>query len=263
MAPDERFTASVSGTAPLVSIVTPAYNAGPFLDACIGSVLAQTFPGWEMWVVDDCSKDDTCAVVERHAARDPRVHLIRQPKNGGPALARDAAVQASRGRYVAFLDADDWWLPNKLERQLEHMARTGAPVVFSSFRRVDRAGENPGALIPVPRLLSYDDLLKNTAMATSTVLVDRQATGPFRMTNTYYDDYALWLDLLRRGFTAHGLPDDLMRYRVVGKSVSRNKARSALWVWRTYREVEGLSLFRAAWCFLHYAAHAFLKYRRF
>jgi teichuronic acid biosynthesis glycosyltransferase TuaG len=253
----------VNESGPLVSIVTPAYRAGPFVGQCIASVQAQTFPEWEMLVVDDCSPDDTCAVVEGFAAKDPRVRLLRQPRNGGPALARDAAVLAARGRYVAFLDSDDWWLPGKLERQIEYMRRTGAAVTFTGFRRVNREGLEPGGFVDVPGRLTHAQLLKNTAMATSTVVVDRQATGPFRMTQTYYDDYALWLDLLKRGFTAHGLREDLMRYRVVGQSVSRNKARSALWVWRTYRQVAGLSVPRAAWCFLHYALRAAWKYRRF
>jgi teichuronic acid biosynthesis glycosyltransferase TuaG len=115
----------------------------------------------------------------------------------------------------------------------------------------------------VPAHLDYADLLCNTAIATSTVIVDRQMTGPFAMTHTYYDDYALWLSLLRRGHRAHGLKEDLMRYRVSAKSWSRNKANSARWVWRTYRDVERLSLARSAWYFANYACRGALKYRKF
>jgi teichuronic acid biosynthesis glycosyltransferase TuaG len=118
-------------------------------------------------------------------------------------------------------------------------------------------------LIRIPDRLTYKRLLGNTAMATSTVMVDRALTGPFRMKRTYYDDFALWLELLKRGFVARGLQQDLMRYRMLEKSVSRNKTHSARWVWRTYREIEGLSRARAAWCFFHYAWNAFWKYRRF
>lgn len=248
---------------PTVSIVTPAYNAAPFIEETIASVRAQTFPDWEMWVVDDRSKDDTAARVSAIAARDPRVRLIRQPRNGGPALARDAAVQAARGRYVAFLDSDDTWLPAKLEKQLAFMAANEAAVSFTSFRRVDRDGTRVGDPVAIPRRLNYRQLLSNTALATSTVIVDRTRTGPFRMTPTYYDDFALWLDLLKRGVDAQGLSEDLMRYRVVGKSVSRNKFRSALWVWRTYRRVEKLSWPTAVVCFVQYALRALWKYRRF
>jgi teichuronic acid biosynthesis glycosyltransferase TuaG len=120
-----------------------------------------------------------------------------------------------------------------------------------------------GRLIKIPPQISYKDLLKNTAIATSTVIIDREATGPFQMKDTYYDDYALWLDILKRGFTADGLREDLVRYRVVGKSVSRNKVNSAKCVWRTYRKVENLNWIISAWCFLNYALNAFVKYRKF
>jgi teichuronic acid biosynthesis glycosyltransferase TuaG len=111
--------------------------------------------------------------------------------------------------------------------------------------------------------MDYRGLLKNTAIATSTAVIDRDKTGRFEMIDTYYDDYALWLTLLKRGHVAHGLNEDLMRYRVVGKSVSRNKGRSAWHVWRTYRDIEQLSILYAVWCFSHYAWRARLKYRRF
>lgn len=247
----------------LVSIVTPAYNASRFVPATIASVQAQTHGHWEMLIVDDCSKDDTIAVVEQHAASDPRVRLIRHAKNGGPAQARQTAIDAARGRYLAFLDSDDLWLPEKLSRQLTFMATTGAVLSFTRFRRIDADGAVQGRLIDVPDHLSYTDLLKNTAIATSTAMVDTAATGPLRMTRTYYDDYALWLGILRAGHPARGLREDLMRYRVLGQSVSRNKLRSARMVWRVYRDVERLSLPRALWSFGHYAANALRKYRTF
>ena len=247
----------------LVSIVTPAYNAERFLPEAIESVLRQTYGDWELNVVDDCSKDDTRGVVEGYAARDSRVRLLRLARNSGPALARQAAVEAARGRYVAFLDSDDLWTPEKLERQLAFMSRLGAGLSFTSFRRISDDGKRVGRLIPVPARLTYVQLLGHTAIATSTALVDRTLTGPFRMVKTYYDDFALWLEITRRGFAAFGLGEDLMRYRVLGGSVSRNKVRSARMVWRLYREVEGLGLMRAAWCFARYAGNAVRKYHAF
>lgn len=246
----------------LVSIITPAYKALAFVGEAIRSVQLQDFADWEMLVVDDGSPDDTAAEVDRYAAADPRVKLIRQ-SNAGPAMARQAAVDVATGRYVAFLDSDDYWLPGKLARQLEFMAARDAAVSFTRFRRISQDGSQVGHLISIPDRLDYRGLLCNTALATSTVIVDRERTGPFRMTNTYYDDYALWLDLLKRGHVAHGLQEDLMRYRVVGQSVSRNKGKSARMVWRTYREIERLSPPVAAWCFAHYALNAWRKYRNF
>jgi teichuronic acid biosynthesis glycosyltransferase TuaG len=246
-----------------VSVVTPAYNAAAYLPATIESVLAQTYPHWEMIVVDDCSADDTRAVVAAYGARDPRIQLVAQPKNGGPARARQAALERSRGRYVAFLDSDDRWLPSKLERQLAFMARADAAFSFTAFRRTSADGERLGRLIEAPGRLTYGQLLGNTAIATSTAVVDRERTGPFSMTVTYYDDFALWLEITRRGFPAFGLNEDLMRYRVVGGSVSRNKGRSARMVWRTYRDVERLGLGSSSWAFVRYAFNAVRKYRAF
>lgn len=245
----------------LVSIVTPAYNGARFIKQTIDSVLAQTYANWEMVIVDDCSTDGTAELVERIGAADSRIRLIRQPKNGGPARARNAALQAARGRYVAFVDSDDLWLPQKLENQLRFMRERDSVFSFTGFRRIDESGAKVGQLRPIPAELSYPELLKNTAIVTSTVVIDRERVGSFVMPITYYDDFATWLAILKRGHVAHGLDEDLVRYRVVGQSVSRKKGKSALWVWRTYRDIERLSLPYAAWCFVNYAWRGYWKYR--
>jgi len=246
----------------LVSIIMPAYCAERYIGEALHSVQLQGVSDWELFVVDDGSPDNTADVVASYARNDSRIRLIQQA-NSGPAMARQAAVDRAAGRYVAFLDSDDYWLPDKLSRQLEFMAERNAAVSFTCFRRINQDGSRIGHLISIPDKLDYRGLLCNTALATSTVMIDRQRTGTFQMTNTYYDDYALWLDLLRRGHLAHGLQEDLMRYRVVGQSVSRNKGKSARMVWRTYREIERLSPLMSAWCFSHYALNAWRKYRNF
>jgi teichuronic acid biosynthesis glycosyltransferase TuaG len=247
----------------LISIITPAFKAGRFVGDAIGSVIAQDYAQWEMLIADDCSPDDTVDRVEEWTKRDSRIRLIRQPQNGGPAAARNAALAGSSGRYIAFLDSDDFWLPHKLSRQIEFMRVNGAAVSFTGFRRISEDGAQTGRLLTVPERLTYGQLLGNTAIATSTVIIDRAITGPLQMRRVYYDDFVLWLSLLRRGHVAFGLNEDLMRYRVVGKSVSRNKTKSAREVWRTYRTVEGLGLLSSAWYFANYSARGWLKYARF
>jgi teichuronic acid biosynthesis glycosyltransferase TuaG len=247
----------------LVSIITPAFRAARFVDDSIKSVMAQDHKSWEMFVVDDCSPDDTARRVEEWTKRDSRIHLIRQPRNGGPAAARNAALEASTGRYAAFLDSDDYWLPQKLSRQIEFMGTRDAAMSFTAFRRITEDGSRLGRLIGVPKQLTYRQLLGDTAIATSTAMIDRAKTGPLQMRRAYYDDFVLWLSLLRRGHVAHGLNEDLMRYRVVGKSVSRNKSKSAREVWKTYREIEQLNILDSAWCFANYSARGWLKYARF
>lgn len=248
----------------LVSIITPAYKAASVIRATIASVQAQGYTNWEMLIAEDCGPDHTRRIVRDIAGEDARVKLIEPWKNGGPAAARNHALAAARGRWVAFLDSDDLWLPDKLERQLAfHRALSNTAITFTGFRRISADGRRQGGYISVPARLSYRGLLGNTAIATSTVLVDRAVTGAFRMRKTYYDDFACWLALLKGGAMAAGLDEDLMRYRVMEASVSRDKRNSARQVWRAYREIEKLGPLVSAWYFSQYAARALHKYRQF
>jgi teichuronic acid biosynthesis glycosyltransferase TuaG len=253
----------LTSAVPRVSIITPAYNAAAHIGETIASVQAQTFEDWEMLIADDASSDDTCAVVAGFAAQDSRLTLIRQAENGGPAVARNAALAEARGRYICFLDSDDLWLPEKLERQLAFMAETGAAVGYTAFRRLSQDGRRVGKVIGVPASLTHEQLLKNTAIATLTVMIDREKTGPFRLTDAGYDDYILWLELLGRGFTARGLQQDLARYRTVGGSVSSRPRRSIKWVWHIYRDIENLGPVMSLWCLAHYGVRAAIKRLRF
>lgn len=247
----------------LVSIITPAYRVEKIVQDTIDSVKSQTYRNWEMLVADDCSPDGTASVISAAAATDPRVRLIRCKVNGGPAAARNAALTEARGRWIAFLDSDDLWLPEKLEETIRHSLVNRSALTYTGFRRISYDGNETGCYISVPKSLTYQQLLGNTAIATSTVLVDRSLVGDISMKKVYYDDFVCWLEILRKGFQAHGLNKDLMRYRVVANSVSRNKRRSAAEVWKTYRQVENLGLFQSAWCFSRYASNALQKYRKF
>lgn len=249
--------------ADLVSIITPAFRASSYVSETIQSVISQSYANWEMLIVDDCSPDDTREIVRSWCVKDPRIKLICQDRNGGPAAARNAALEVAQGRWIAFLDSDDLWLPKKLELQLDFQRSHGAKVTFTGFRRMSADGAQTGCLINIPERITYRQLLGNTVIATSTVIVDHEISGTFRMKAMYYDDFGCWLDLLRGGDIALGLQADLMRYRVVSQSVSRNKKNSARQVWRTYRTVEGLGLLQASWYFVNYAVNGYLKYRRF
>jgi teichuronic acid biosynthesis glycosyltransferase TuaG len=246
----------------LVSIITPAYKAELYIAETIRSVQAQTHRNWEMLIVEDGSPDKTWSVIAEFSMIDPRIKLVRQ-KNAGPAMARQKALDLASGRFIAFLDSDDLWLPEKLERQLDFMAAKNSPFSFTAFRRMTANGQTIGRKIEIPCRMGYLRLLGNTAIATSTVVIDRNRVGAFAMTKTYYDDFVLWLEILKRGHVADGLNEDLMRYRVLGESVSRNKWNSMKMVWRTYRDIEGLNSILASVAFLGYAWHAWWKYRKF
>jgi teichuronic acid biosynthesis glycosyltransferase TuaG len=247
----------------LVSIITPAFRVASVINETIDAVIAQTYPHWEMLIADDCSPDETRAVVLERAKSDPRIKLVALAANGGPATARNAALEHATGRWIAFLDSDDVWLPEKLERSIAHAKKRKAGLVFTGFRRISADGRAIGRYVKVPDTLTYRQLLGNTAIATSTVVIDRQIAGDIRMRKTYYDDFDCWLQILKRGHDAAGLNEDLMRYRVMSQSVSRNKRHSALHVWRAYRNLERLNLPMSIWYFGRYAIRGMLKYRKF
>lgn len=247
----------------LVSIITPAYRVEKIVQETIDSVIAQTYGNWEMLVADDCSPDGTASVVFAAAKVDSRVRLVRCKTNGGPAAARNAALAEARGRWVAFLDSDDLWLPEKLEETIRHAVACRSALTYTGFRRISHDQMSIGDYVYVPSSLDYHQLLGNTAIATSTVLIDRNMVGDISMKRVYYDDFVCWLDILKMGFVAHGLNKDLMRYRVVANSVSRNKRRSAIEVWKIYRQVEKFGFILSTWFFLNYAFNAYKKYSKF
>jgi teichuronic acid biosynthesis glycosyltransferase TuaG len=248
---------------PLVSVVTAAFNAERFLAEALASVQGQSFADWECLVVDDGSSDATAAVAERFAAEDPRIRLLRHASNRGTAAARNTALVAAGGRYIAFLDADDLWLPAKLHRQLAFMRGSDATLSYSAYRRIDQSGKRIGRLVRVPAEMTWRRLLGNTAIATVTALVDRDRSGPFAMREGRRDDLILWLTLLRRGGVARGLNEDLARYRQVPGSLSSRRLRAAAWVWRAYREDVGLGRLQALWYVGNYGVRAWSKRLRF
>jgi teichuronic acid biosynthesis glycosyltransferase TuaG len=246
----------------LISIITPAFRVENVIMETINSVIQQSYINWELLIADDCSPDCTAAVVLTAAEKDPRIHLISCQRNGGPAAARNAAIDRAKGRWVAFLDSDDTWLPTKLEETVSFARKENAALAFTAFRRTSADGITVGRHVGVPNKISYKQLLGNTTIATSTVLVDRSLVGEFRMPDAYYDDFVCWLSILKRGFLARGLNKDLMRYRVLPSSVSRNKLKSAGQVWKTYRKIENLGFTTSAFHFIGYCARSILKYRK-
>jgi teichuronic acid biosynthesis glycosyltransferase TuaG len=214
-------------------------------------------------VVDDASPDRAAALAERIAAGGPRIRLLRHATNRGAAAARNTALEVASGRDIAFLDADDLWLPAKLERQLAFMQASDAAISYTAFRRIDESGTRVGRLIHVPAEMTSRKLLANTAIATLTAMVDRERSGPFAMREMRRDDLILWLTLLRQGCSARGLNEDLARYRVVKGSLSSRRLRSAAWVWQVYRHEVGLGPLRALWYLGNYGARAWWKRLRF
>jgi teichuronic acid biosynthesis glycosyltransferase TuaG len=247
---------------PLVSIVMPAYNSEKWISEAITSVRSQDYENWELIVVDDGSSDLTFQKAFKLAENDIRIRVFQQA-NSGPAAARQAAIDFAKGRFIAFLDSDDLWPPNKLSSQISFMLEKSAVLSFTRFRRFRHNQESFGHLLKIPDETVYGKLLKSNVIATSTAIIDREKYPDIRIKKTYYDDYALWLDILRDGSVAHGLQMDLMRYRVVNNSVSRNKFKSAAMVWKLYRDVEYLNRFQSLFYMTYWTIRGLIKYYNF
>lgn len=248
----------------LVSIVIPAYNAERFIGATIDSVKAQTHTNWELLIVVDAnSKDRTLEMVGAAAAADPRIRLLGGPEIKGTTKNRNYALDQARGEWVAFLDADDLWIPTKLEKQIAHLKNVNGWFSYTSFTRVSEDLAERGEALAVPDTIDYRGLLKNNVIGCSTVLLRRDRLGSARFQEEGWEDLSLWLALLRDGGVAHGVRQSMTDYRIVKGSRSNNKKFSANLRWRTFRFVEGFGVLKSSYYFAHYALTAALKYRKF
>jgi glycosyltransferase involved in cell wall biosynthesis len=246
---------------PLVSVITPVHNSGDFVGEAIRSVQAQTFSDWEMIIVDDCSTDDSAQIVETFLAEDDRIRIIKLPANSGAAVARNTAIEAAQGRYIAFLDSDDLWLPKKLEKQLSFMRESGTAFSYSAYARIDEKGKTHTP-IGVPESLRYRDLCKTNYIGCSTAIYNTEVYGKRLMPIIRYgQDFALWLELLRNGNEARGLNMILTIYRVRSDSLSSRKIKGSNYVWRIYRNMERLSFMKALNYFSQYAARGVLRHK--
>lgn len=238
---------------PLISVITPAYNAARFIGEAIESVQNQTYSNWEMVIVDDCSTDETVEVVENYRKNDARIRLEQLEENSGSAVARNTSMKHAKGRYIAFLDSDDRWLPDKLEKQLAFMQEKDIAFSFTTYVRMHEDGTLTNALSNTPASVGYDDLMKRCVIGCLTVMVDRDKTGYVEMVNIRTrQDYVYWLTLTKKGFLAYGLPEVLAEYRLVDNSISSNKWRAAKRNWYVFRHIEKQSLPKSIWYFAHY-----------
>jgi len=245
---------------PEVSIITPLYNGTPYIADAIRSVTGQTFGDWEMIIVDDGSTDHPDQVVGPLAEKDTRIRFHRSGHNAGAAAARNVALEMASGDFIAFLDSDDTWKPEKLEIQIGEMKKNRWAFSCTSYEVMHADGTPAGRVIRAPHRLNYRQYLRNTAIGCLTVVIHRRLTGPFRMPLLRSShDMALWLELMKRGFDANGIGEVLASYRLVGTSNTANKLRAARDVWKVYREVEKLPLAGCLFNFAGYAWHAVIK----
>lgn len=244
----------------LVSIIVPVYNAGRFIEETMDCVAAQSYSQWELLLVEDGSSDGTVPIIEEYIRKnsESRIRLIRQPENQGAARARNRGLKEAAGRYIAYLDADDLWMPEKLEHQLAFMAERKAAFAFTGYEFADENGRGLGRVVRVPQTLNYRQALKNTTIFTTTVMFDtaRIDRALLEMPVMKSEDTALWWKILRNGYTAYGLDENLAKYRRAGRTLSSNKLEAMRRIWNLYRKAEGMGILSSAWHFCFWAVRA-------
>lgn len=249
-------------TMDMVSIITPSWNSEKYIEATIRSVQAQTYQNWEMIIVDDCSTDGTVEIVEGICKEDSRIKLLQQDVNGGAGKARTRAMQNAEGRYIAYLDADDIWKPDKLEKQVKFMQEKQCAFSCTSYEVINDAGEPLNKLVHMLPKVDYVGFLTNNLLQTVGIMVDISAVD--RKCLVMPDirrrqDAATWLQILKAGHECYGLDEILAEYRRAENSLSSNKLKAIKGVWALYRDIEHLSLPFSCYCFVRYAFLAVWK----
>ncbi len=237
----------------MVSIVVPVYNAEKFIEKTIQMVKEQTFTDWELILVDDCSKDGSVARIETLLSE--KIHLIKKEKNAGAAEARNTGIANMKGRYLAFLDADDVWMPEKLEKELAYMKEKDCAFCFTAYEFGDEQANGTGKIVHVPESLTFRQALPRTIIFTTTVLFDTTKIEKelLHMPNVPSEDTAMWWQILKAGHKAYGLDENLAIYRRPGKSLSSNKFVAIKRIWFLYRKQAGLSVWESAYYFVMWA----------
>ncbi|WDB75971.1 glycosyltransferase [Escherichia albertii] len=249
----------------LISIIMPSFNSEKTIAESIESVLLQTYENWELLITDDCSSDDTILIINAFISKDHRIKLFQNTKNSGAAISRNVSLSNARGEFIAFLDSDDIWLPNKLEIQLSYMLnRKNVDFSFTAYEIVDECGNSTSRIIDRQGenlAFNYFDMLRKKAtLGCSTVLFRREAFEDYLMPNIRTgQDYALWLKLLKTGKNAYLINEVLTKYRILPNSISRNKFKKCKRQWQIYRSIEQLGFYDSLISFIFYAWRAIFR----
>lgn len=225
----------------LVSIITPVFNSEKYISDTIESVLLQTYMQWEHILVDDCSSDTSEAIIKSYQARDPRIKYHSLKINSGAGIARNKGIELAKGNYIAFLDSDDLWYPEKLEKQLHFMQKNGYHFTFTDYDMINENGQKLSKIVKAKPVLTYKKALFKNPIGCLSVMYDVDFfEKKYMPVIRKRQDYGLWLELLKKT-NGYGLNECLASYRMGNESISANKLALIKYEWKLYREVEGLS----------------------
>lgn len=245
----------------LISVIMAAYNAENTISQAISSVLAQTYRELELIVVNDCSTDKTKHIVMQYVKQDQRVKLYDNPNNIGVSFTRKHGSEMAKGAWIAILDSDDVWRPDKLEKQIKKQVETGAELLFTGSTFMDSEGKPIEWYLHAPREITYRQLLKQNILSNSSSLVRKELYEQYyAIGDKMHEDFATWLNILKTGKKAYGIDEPLLIYRLTKTSKSGNKLKAAKMNWNTYRYV-GLNIFETFYYECWYMINGFLKYK--
>lgn len=244
----------------VVSIIMPMHNSSMYVGEAIESVIAQSFKEWELIIVDDMSTDISVDIAKTYENNDKRIHVLRNNRHTSmPSAPRNFGIQHAKGQYIAFLDSDDRWLPHKLEVQLSCFNDEKVAIVFSNYEKINEKGRRAKRIVKAPSYVQYKNLLYSNYIGNLTGIYDRKKVGTILLPEVHHEDYALWLNILRKGFIAKNTETVEALYRVRENSVSSSKLHILAWQWNIYRKQEHLSILKSTYYYIHYAINGWLK----
>ncbi len=251
----------VSNMDDLVSIIMPNYNGEKFISKSIESVIVQTYKNWELIICDDCSKDKSVEIIKKYCDIDERVKLYLNEKNSGAAVTRNNAIEKARGRFIAFLDSDDLWVPEKLEKQIKFMIENNYSFTCSNYYVIDENDELISDFRPKKGKYNRKDILKSNSIGCLTVIIDKNVIDNVNMPTAAIkrEDFACWLDVLKKVEFCFNIDEFLAKYRK-HTSVSSNKFKMMKYQWNVYRKVEKINFFSSCYYLLSWALRGIFKY---
>ena len=252
---------SKSRISPLVSIITPCYNAVETIIKTIDSVLYQTYQNWEMIIVDDCSSDASLLIIDDYAKKDSRIKYYKtEAPSGSPAIPRNIGIEKSHGQYIAFLDSDDIWLPSKLERQMSYVETSNCDLLYSYYEKINWDGHRNGRVIKPRKWVTYCNLLQTNVIPMLTAIVRRDVIGNVRFKQIAQEDYCFWLDIMKKGYKAECLQSVTALYRESKNSRSSNKIKTINGQWCVLRNHQNVPFIPSCFYMFTYAVAGMIKH---
>lgn len=243
----------------LVSIITPTYNSSSFIETTIRSIQGQSHENWELLITDDCSSDNTVSLIKEFINVDNRVKLFELDKNSGAGIARNNSIKYAEGKFIAFCDSDDQWLPNKLRAQLEFLISENLDFTYSSYYCIDEYGKRKG-LVLAPSKLTYSKLLRNNYVGCLTAIYNRDNLGKLYMSEIRKrQDWTLWLKILKKIHHTKGIKEPLALYRIRPQSISRNKFSLLGITYRVYKYELNIGRMKSLFYLTRYLFYLILK----